>query len=439
MKLAKLEVQGYRSLRHIVWKPGDLNVLIGPNATGKTNLLRLLEFISMSAQGRMADHVQAEGGMQALYWDGRPGLLRMARETALRPGVPPFGTVRGKLEVISGHKYELLIEDPSNVPVSALLKLPVGWHSMPYVITRETLEHLLPPGAGTSQEPWYLLERNVAKSSIRGMHPETIIEVTEDVSAGETLLSHARPPFLLNPGISGFQVDLTDWTLFQDVWGSTYGREIGLRASFSIRHPVTTRHDWKVSPSGLNLVNVLHTLYSSDADFKEAVDAAMTAAFGNDFAQLEFIPAGEGLIQLAIRWSGLRKLRSAYDLSDGTLRYLFLITVLAQPKPPPLIAIEEPEIGLHPGMLPIVAEYAADAATRTQVVMTTHSPEFLDAFREPVVTATVFGRRDGETILAVLEPDKLRDWLHHYRLGEYLRTGEYDLWLKTGIEETAAP
>ncbi len=85
----------------------------------------------------------------------------------------------------------------------------------------------------------------------------------------------------------------------------------------------------------------------------------------------------------------LRRGQSAADLSDGTLRFLLLLTVLASPSPAPLIAIDEPETGLHPSMLPIVAEYATDAATRTQVILTTHSPQFLDAFGDTLPATTV--------------------------------------------------
>ena len=156
----------------------------------------------------------------------------------------------------------------------------------------------------------------------------------------------------------------------------------------------------------------------------------MRAAFGENFERLDFTPAAEQRIELGVQWKGLRHLQTAADLSDGTLKFLSLLAVLANPSPPPLVVLEEPESNLHPAMLPIIAEYAVAAAERTQVVLTTHSPEFLDAFREPTLTVTVFGWQDGRTSLAVLEPNELEDWVHHYRLGEYLRSGDYNLLLK---------
>src|SRR4051794_34893648 len=82
---------------------------------------------------------------------------------------------------------------------------------------------------------------------------------------------------------------------------------------------------------------------------------AMRAAFGNDFEKLVFPPAADQRIHMRIRWRSLKREQSAADLSDGTLRFLFLLAVLANPSPPPVIAIDEPETGLHPSMFPIVA------------------------------------------------------------------------------------
>jgi predicted ATPase len=99
---------------------------------------------------------------------------------------------------------------------------------------------------------------------------------------------------------------------------------------------------------------------------------------------------------------------------------------LASPSPAPIIAIDEPETGLHPAMLPIVAEYAADAATRSQVILTTHSPQFLDAFREVSPTTTVAKWENGETTLHTLSDDKLKYWLKEYSLGTLFRSGELE-------------
>ncbi len=108
------------------------------------------------------------------------------------------------------------------------------------------------------------------------------------------------------------------------------------------------------------------------------------------------------------------------------MRFLFLLTVLASPSPAPIIAIDEPETGLHPSMLPIVAEYAVDASQRVQVIITTHSPQFLDAFTDTKPTTTVAKWMNGETILKKLEGAELDYWLKEYSLGSLFRSGELE-------------
>ena len=92
-----------------------------------------------------------------------------------------------------------------------------------------------------------------------------------------------------------------------------------------------TRHEKRVQPDGQNLISVLHTLYTGDREFKKEINAAMNAAFGHDFEELVFAPASDQRIQLRVRWKSLNREQSAADLSDGTLRFLFLLTVLSSP------------------------------------------------------------------------------------------------------------
>lgn len=91
-----------------------------------------------------------------------------------------------------------------------------------------------------------------------------------------------------------------------------------------------------------------------------------------------------------------------------------------------MIAIDEPETGLHPRMLSILAELAQEASERTQVVFTTHSPQFLDAFTGEPPTTTVAEWVDGETRLKNVDGEELRRWLSKYSLGSLFRSGELE-------------
>lgn len=396
MKITQLDVEGFRSFKSQTWRPGDLNVLIGPNASGKSNLLRVLEFLGAAAQGGLGSYVQHEGGMEALLWDGREDRIR----------------VQVKMSPLLDH-----VGDPTD-PLTFELVLSRLGRLGSYSIEKEHLGGFHRGGIGVNPEPFKLLERDIRRCVAYSKKDQTIeASVESSMRSEETFLSLLQSPLVANWEAAGFQTELADWRVHQ---GFDTNRDARIRA------PQVTRSETQVSADGQNLVSVLHSLYSSNRDFEIEINTALRAAFGDDFEKLVFPPAADQRIQMRIRWRSLKREQSAADLSDGTLRFLFLMAVLANPSPPPLIAIDEPETGLHPSMLPIVAEYAREAASKTQVILTTHSPEFLDAFGEDPPTTTVVERRDGETVLRVVSDDELSYWLKNYSLGELYRSKELE-------------
>ena len=131
-----------------------------------------------------------------------------------------------------------------------------------------------------------------------------------------------------------------------------------------------------------------------------------------------------GTVQIFIREKGLIQPIPATRLSDGTLRYLFLMALLLDPTPPPLICIEEPELGLHPDILPTIAEMLIEASQRTQLIVTTHSDSLVSALSQYPESVVICERDDTGSHLRRLEPDKLKDWLENYTLGDLWRMGE---------------
>ena len=114
----------------------------------------------------------------------------------------------------------------------------------------------------------------------------------------------------------------------------------------------------------------------------------------------------------------------ATRLSDGTLRYMSLLAILLHPSPPPLVAIEEPELGLHPDVVPHLAELLIRASTRTQLVVTTHSRLLVDALTDHPECVVVCSKEAGESRLERLDPESLRAWLAKYTLGDLWSKGE---------------
>jgi len=131
-----------------------------------------------------------------------------------------------------------------------------------------------------------------------------------------------------------------------------------------------------------------------------------------------------GTVQVFIHEKGLSQPIPATRLSDGTLRYLCLLTLLCHPTPPPLLCIEEPELGLHPDILPVIAKLLIEASQRTQLIITTHSDALVSALTGVPDSILVCERDDEGTHLRHLEPAKLNEWLEKYSLGELWRMGE---------------
>lgn len=395
MKIRELRVEGFRSLKNITWKPGDLNVIIGPNGTGKSNLLRLLECISISAKGQLGKHIKSLGGIDPLLWDGKAS------------------EIRWKLKASPVEKHR----DPERDSLTYETALTQIGKASAYRVDHELLGNYYRMERGEEKEPFKLITRQGLYAKVFDENEHGFVAPEESLSEEETLLSLAAGLFSNNQLIPPYRQQLASWSVYHD---------LHVNQDAPIRQASVARLEKRVDPDGQNLISVLHTLYTGDRDFKQEINAAMKAAFGDDFDELVFPPAADQRIQLRVRWKSLHREQSAADLSDGTLRFLFLLTVLASPDAAPLIAIDEPETGLHPSMLPIVAEYAIDAAQRSQVILTTHSPQFLDAFRDEIPATTIARQEDGQTVLTMPEGDLLKRWLKGYSLGRLFKSGELE-------------
>lgn len=393
MRIASLDVQDFRSLQNVRWEPGPLNVLIGPNGSGKTNLVLLLKLINQSARGKLTETVLRSGGISPLLWDRKSdgfSFLLMTTADDERPGANhPTLTYQCKISPKGKDGY--------------------------YQIQQEQVRRVT--GHNGKRKPSgdfdFLVRRGPSARIISKKATWTKLD-PESIPAEETLLSECGGPLPQDPTLASFQHYLSSWSIHNTIAFDPDAR---------VREPVVARHETRVEPGGPNLINVLHTVYTGDRQFKKNLNAAMKAAFGDEFEELLFPPAADQRVQLRVRWKSLETEVSAADLSAGTLQFLFLITVLTTPSPPPLIVIEEPEQYLHPSMLPIVAEHAVDAALRTQVVFTTHSPQFLDAFSDTRPTTTVLESREGKTLLATLSGERLDYWLEAYSLGRLFTSG----------------
>ena len=379
MGIERLEIKGFRSLRDVVWEPGQLNVLIGLNASGKSNLLDACALLQESVHGKLNESIVRRGGMAPLVWDGQASSITWILTTGGEPGID-YALDLARLGANSGFRIESEILTSSS---------------------QEGLGYIdRAPGSTMILDP----------SGAHVPYPDRVSDV-------QTLLSLVSGSFAGIPTARIFRDRLESWSIYES---------LHVDRESPVRQASVTRFEKKIASDGQNLIPVLHTLYTGDREFRRIVDAAMLAAFGDDYEELLFPPAADQRVQLRLRWRSLQSEQSAASLSDGTLRFLILVSILANPDPGALIAIDEPEIGLHPRMFSILAELAQNAAERTQVVFTTHSPEFLDAFTAEPPTTTVAERIDGETRLKNVDGEELRRWLREYSLGSLFRSGDLE-------------
>jgi predicted ATPase len=151
-----------------------------------------------------------------------------------------------------------------------------------------------------------------------------------------------------------------------------------------------------------------------------------------DFKELYMPLAGEGTV--SFQWSSKDfplKPIGASQLSDGILRFLGLAAILLQanlPEPPALIAIDEPEIGLHPKLLPYLGGLLKQASERTQIIVSTHSPQLLNSEAIELQDIVLVERHNGETVMKRADSQQgLARWLDRYTLGQLWTMGRLEI------------
>lgn len=199
-------------------------------------------------------------------------------------------------------------------------------------------------------------------------------------------------------------------------------RDVDVRRNSPARRLQATDGDIEFLDDDLgNLALVANDLYQT-REIATLIDSNLKR-FYQVYDSLRF-PVSGGTIQLAAYESGMASAIPATRLSDGIIRFIALLSILCHPNPPELVCIEEPELSMHPDAIPLLAELLRSMSERTQVVITTHSPDLVDQFSsEPEVILVCERGYDGDTQLRRISQDELADWLSSYRLGELWKKG----------------
>jgi predicted ATPase len=371
----------------------SLNVLIGPNASGKSNLIEALGILQ-STPANLAAAIRQGGGIQEWLWKGEQAtpIAEIEAIVDYPEGIMPlryrlcFTSVGQKLEIVDEVIENEHPSGPGENHVNFFYRYQDG-HPILNVRTMVKAQ----PGTDKGREERYLQ----SGASIQ----KSIISQRIDVD---------NYPEITYLGDQFAEIWLyTDWDL---------GRNTSPR-----KPQKTDAPDDFLLEDASNLGLILN-----DLQHRSETWPVLLEEFGKFYDTAEAITTKvhAGTIQVFVHEKSLHQPIPATRLSDGTLRYLCLLTILCHPSPPPLVCIEEPELGLHPDILPTVAELLIEASQRTQLIITTHSDILVSALTEIPETVLVCEQDDFGTHLHRLEAEPLKKWLENYSLGELWRMGE---------------
>ena len=367
-----------------------LNVLIGPNASGKSNLIEVLSLLAAAPTRDLQKPIRAGGGVRDWLWKGAPRLSTAAVEVTVEYSAGP--RLRYKLSFTeTGSRFELRNEAVEN-------ERPAPGNKDPYFYYRyqDGNPVLNVFTKDTKEQP--RSERRLTR---------------EDVKPDQSILSQRRDPDSY-PELT-YLADTFEQMRFYREWN------LGRGTPTRLPQQADLPQDWLLQDAS-NLGLVLSNLLNRPPVKRRILDRLR--AF---YPYVEDVVATivGGPVQIFFHEEGLHYPVPATRLSDGSLRYLCLIAVLCHPDPPPVICIEEPEIGLHPDVIPEVAKLLIEASLRSQIFVTTHSDILVDALTETPDSVIVCEKSNGATKLRRLEATELSPWLERYRLGE--------LWLRGDI------
>jgi len=181
-----------------------------------------------------------------------------------------------------------------------------------------------------------------------------------------------------------------------------------------VRLPQSLTPSRRPGPNGQNLFSALYNLRATDPDIYGRIEELLEIGFSG-FQGLEFPVVGAGQVTLAWDQAWFRESLYPNQLSEGTLRFLWLITILLSPDTPALILLDEPEVSMHPELLKLLAGVLQDAALRGQVLVATHSPDLI-RWLEPGEVLVTEKDETGATQFIWADSLDLEAWLEEYTL-----------------------
>lgn len=353
MTVSEFQVEGYRSLKDLWLRLKRVNVIVGANGSGKSNLYKSLSLIAAAAEGNFARALAAEGGLPSVLWAGPSGK----------------GPVRMKMMVKldSGLKYELAC----GLPTPTQSPFPLD------PIIKEEEVSLLQRG-----EKVTFLSRKSGAVHARDNGGKRVLYPAA-VGDTESVLSELKEPHLF-PELSALRQEFLGWRFYHKFRTDA---DSVLRRDAHATRVMTLSHD------ASDLAAALATI-SWVGDDQALADAVSNAFPGASL----IIDKDSGPLKVLLHMPGFNRGFSASELSDGTLHYLCLLAALLSPRPAKMIALNEPEASIHPDLLAPLADLIRLASKSSQIWVITHSFELAKLISEQcMVDPIVLEKIDGAT------------------------------------------
>jgi len=376
MKFTELHVEGYRSLVNIELTLRPLAIMIGPNGSGKTSLLEVFQLLKDATQENLAKALDRLGGLNALLprLSGGPDRLKIALKVDAE-------SQRSREPIC--YRFELAPRE-------------VG-----YVIPSERLEWHWDPQA---TKPYRYIDARHDNVYYTGPDSAGMVSPTWDYHYSELALAQV-PRMYEEP--EALRSTLARTRLFSFL-------DVGPRSV--VRLPQSLTPTTSPGPNGEQLYSALYNLRALHRDsVYKRIEEVLQIAFPG-FGGLEFPVVGAGQVTMAWHQEELSGPLYPGELSEGTLRFLWLATILLAPDPAPVTLVDEPEVSLHPELLKLLAGLLQDAATRGQLLVATHSADLVRWLQPGEVL--VLDKTDGQTSCTWADSLNLDEWLREYTLSE---------------------
>lgn len=358
-RLSQLRVRGYRALDQFDARLEPLTVIIGANASGKSSLFDLLALISFAAVNPLPPELDPRSVGKSLFHLGGPESIALELHVA-----------RGAARPL---RYDVRLSGPVGNPRVISERL-TSLHSEPDGRESEASTFLeFKGGRGIVQSIWHLRS---------GSQPQPWT-----LPPNEFALRRALDPTLTTP--NELREYIAGWKFYA-------GFDVGMAAA--IRRPVFIEPNPVLKEDGSNLSAVLFHLMTEHPEQWGELETHLRSAIPAFQSLHVKSRGGPGTVMAVWREAGLKGELTLADLSDGTLKFLCWATLCLSPRKPPLICIDEPELGLHPRVLPVLAGLLRQASSDTQLLVTTHSPYFLSQFS--LEELAVMKKEEGRAVFA---------------------------------------